>query len=240
MPPTTAHSKQPGLGLPAPVPSRSADTSPTLLRHLLFHSRGPGCNTRSDIPSANEMRSSDRSRFAAAPAESSLPPTSYCRSAACQTRRRSTRKRTHAPPATLAAWRCCRPDGTHHLTPYCASQRTAADTLRHPVSPLPQNNPPGLPGPSHSSAARTLSGHRAPVLACVAVRIAAPPAPRSDAPDALRAAASRSGAPCDAACAAPAGRLPASRRCALSLEPVSAVRVRASFSQAESSCRWLG
>src|ERR1035438_4177245 len=78
----------------------------------------------------------------------------------CETRPRSNRRRARVLPATLAAWRWYRPDGTRRPMPYCALRTTAACTVPHPVSPSPQTNPPDLPGPSRSSDAAPDSGYR--------------------------------------------------------------------------------
>ena len=102
--------------------------------------------------------------------------------------------------------------------------------LRRPVSPRLRTNRPAPSWPQlvalrheHFAAAQP----QFPLSA--AARIAARSARRSGARDVPLAAASRSDAPCAAASAAPADRPPASARCALSADPVSAAPVRAFF-----------
>src|ERR1039457_5363639 len=127
----------------------------------------------------------------------------------CETRPRSNRRRARVLPATLAAWRWYRPDGTRRPMPYCALRTTATCTVSHPVWPSPQTNPLGLLGPSRSSAARTLPAGPVPFLVSLAPLLAARLARRWDGGGPLHAVASRRGVLYAAASAAPAGRLPA-------------------------------
>src|ERR1022692_4854250 len=58
----------------------------------------------------------------------------------CETRPRSNRRRARVLPATLAAWRWYRPDGTRRPMPYCALRTTAAAQFpiqfRHRLKPI--------------------------------------------------------------------------------------------------------